>query len=262
MSDEVVTEGVACGSIPDTQDEENKNVGECCCACQDCNCVSQDEVEPDYESSPFYKHAVTELSYLPIPCKDKDYILDIVKIFSDQGHSGFSASWTISSVKQLINNTLEEIEFKLFGKFGDFDGDEDARDMQRMYCDGVKELVGVMKYFSGPYLQFYMDVVTAILNYAPVTSITFEDDQWRQGTLCIDDVYYQHVRAGNVFKHGDVIEQNDYYVFCDKDDPKAGSWYTGDLSALEIKNTSWKVSKCYLRKPFIDKVYERMNNLE
>lgn len=67
------------------------------------------ESEWDETKSGLYQHALTELKLSGLTEKDSDYegmlaeaVLEIVKIFAKQGHSGFSAGMTIEVLEKLL----------------------------------------------------------------------------------------------------------------------------------------------------------------
>lgn len=112
---------------------------------------------------------------------------------SKQGHSGFSVSYVVSYLKQLVTDevkTKERLE-KLMNKEG-------ADYIQRLITSNIYNLWEIIKDFETNEDKF---AVINILNYEPTTPLLGTDDEWRDDTIASKNrKVQQNVRCSSVFR--------------------------------------------------------------
>ena len=109
--------------------------------------------------------------------KDKtDKLLNILKIISNQGHTGFSINFIISAVKnknfdtdhELLKDNYEEIKSYVLGL--------DDKDIE---------------------------ILTKLLRWHPLSALTFEDNEWNLvGGYTEENGVHQNKRLSGIFKDG------------------------------------------------------------
>lgn len=200
-------------------------------------------------------YAEQELKLINYDKVKTDKILNILKIISNQGHTGFSINFIISAIKnryfytdhELLKSNYEEIK-PYISDLGDKD----------------------------------IEILTKLLKFYPLSELTFEDNEWNLvGGSTEKDAVYQNKRLSGIFKDGkngkphyiDAVRcktQNDSYLNCGlvtvkdtnkqyylrKCQPKFKDNFptiTINVEEVEIEQDDWEM---YTTEDEIDKIRE------
>lgn len=109
--------------------------------------------------------------------KDKtDKILNILKIISNQGHTGFSINFIISAIKNKDFNTDHELLKSNYEEIKPYISDLEDKDIE---------------------------ILTKLLKFYPLSALTFENNEWNLvGGSTEKDAIYQNKRLSGIFKDG------------------------------------------------------------
>ncbi len=123
----------------------------------------------------------------------KQKVLDLLQIFSSQGHSGMSASVTLVMFKNATKDQIEEVSDPEKDFYGGMTG------------KAVKELVE--KFSSQTYNNLIernlaKTIFVTLANQKPLTPITCDDMEWNDVSEYSNRETYQNKRLSAVFKEG------------------------------------------------------------
>lgn len=184
------------------------------------------------------------------PSIDKSFklnLLELLEVFSEQGHSGMSAGTCLALFKR--NNT-DEIEES--SKPESFYGG--------MLGECVKELLD--KFQSQDYgntidRTLAREIFIRLAKQENLTPITCSDDEWDESTTWRNGEreVYQNIRLSSVFKEGK--DGKPYYIDAIVFREESGSCYIG---SAETKDGGTIRSRQYIRLPF-NKTYVKLCKL-
>ena len=133
--------------------------------------------------------------YSPVQPLTLDIVNHVEDLFSNQGHSGFSASYCFNYLKRLAKN-FSETQIKLANMLTECEDD-----CQITITKNIMEIHNAIAYLP-------TDVQLAIINLLrgnPLTPITNEEDEWVEDHFCTDEnapyKMYSHKRCSRVSKY-------------------------------------------------------------
>lgn len=149
--------------------------------------------------------------------KDKtDKILNILKIISNQGHTGFSINFIISAIKnknfytdhKLLKSNYEEIK-PYISDLGDKD----------------------------------IEILTKLLKFYPLSALTFGDNEWNLvGGSTEKDAVYQNKRLSGIFKDGK--NGKPHYIDAVRCKTQNDSYFNCGLVIVKDTNKKYYLRKC------------------
>jgi len=184
----------------------------------------------------FIDYVNRELALIDVKTNIKDYVVKLCKVFSNQGHSGMSAS-VVSNIFTKLAEDKEAIPKSLFNKEKDFYGG--------MTGTAVKELLETFNSFDNLTdndKKIVLNYFHKLTSYLPLTPLTFKEDEWHK--VEGDNNSYQNIRNYAVFK--DRETGRPYYIHAFYMKNQKGITYSGGL-----KTSKGYISKCYIKDPAI-----------
>lgn len=121
-------------------------------------------------------YAEQELKLIDYDKNKSNKILNILKIVSKQGHTGFSINFIINAIKNKNFDTDHELLKENYDEIKSYILDLDDKDIE---------------------------ILTKLLKFYPLSALTFEDNEWNLvGGSTENDAIYQNKRLSGMFKDG------------------------------------------------------------
>jgi hypothetical protein len=181
------------------------------------------------------KNEFLKLGYKPVEqCEDgpnkwiQECVLELLKIFSDEGHSGGSAPYAVGCFKKLAKFESIEDAKKEFIKMGYKPIEECEDDPDKWIQEGVLKLLETFLKFKR------VEIADKIIEYfatlamnEPLAPILCTDDEWNDtsDTWNGGDSHFQNNRLSSIFKEGK--DGKPYYLDAIVWKNQKGITYTG-----------------------------------
>jgi len=189
----------------------------------------------------------------------QESVMKLLEIFSEQGHSGFSAPYAVSYFKRMSQfDTLDDVK-KEFIKIGYKPIEECEDDMDKWIQEGVLDLTesyfDIKKVLEKPDSDKIVEYFEKLGMHEPLGPILCTDDEWSDvssmGGMGDDDVTFQNNRCSAVFKKGK--DGKPYYLDAIVWKSQNGNTFTGN-SILDSKGRKMKNSQT-IKLPFVPKTF-------
>jgi hypothetical protein len=179
-------------------------------------------------------------------------VSSLLEIFSNQGHSGFSAPYAIRLFEKMSKFESIESVKKEFVKMGYKPIEELENDIDKWMQEGTIELFEKLKEINHTeYLDKIVQYFVKLANHEPLASILCTDDEWNDvSDMHGFDVVYQNNRLSSVFKEGK--NGKPYYLDAIVWKNQKGITYTG--SAMNSKGAKIR-SRQIIKLPFEPKTF-------
>lgn len=161
-------------------------------------------------------YAEQELKLINYDKVKTDKILNILKIISNQGHTGFSINFIISAIKNKDFNTNHELLKSNYEEIKPYISDLGDKDIE---------------------------ILTKLLKFYPLSELTFEDNEWNLvGGSTEKDAVYQNKRLSGIFKDGK--NGKPHYIDAVRCKTQNDSCFNCGLVTVKDTNKQYYLRKC------------------
>lgn len=161
-------------------------------------------------------YAEQELKLINYDKVKTDKILTILRIISNQGHTGFSINFIISAIKNKDFNTDHELLKSNYEEIKPYISDLGDKDIE---------------------------ILTKLLKFYPLSELTFEDNEWNLvGGSTEKDAVYQNKRLSGIFKDGK--NGKPHYIDAVRCKTQNDSCFNCGLVVIKDTNKQYYLRKC------------------
>jgi hypothetical protein len=157
-------------------------------------------------------------------------VIEIITVFGNQGHSGFSAGYALSFINRAIEKGYEIVEDQLIRILS---CDEDEDEMQQVITNDIIEILTLFKKYNLGKEEAHL--ISRLMAWKPINPLTGEDDEWSPVPEWDKDrKTQQNKRCSAVFRDNydnSTAHYIDGKVFSD-DGGK--SWWSGKGSSIKV----------------------------
>lgn len=161
-------------------------------------------------------YAEQELKLINYDKVKTDKILNILKIVSEQGHTGFSINFIINAIKNKNFNTDHELLKNNYEEIKSYVLELEDKDIE---------------------------IITKLLKWYPLSALTFEDNEWNLvGGSTEKDAVYQNKRLSGMFKEGK--NGKPHYIDAVRCKTQNDSYFNCGLVTVKDTNKQYLLRKC------------------
>jgi len=170
--------------------------------------------------SNFITWATRQLRFLDVTEEKRMEYESILDIFSEQGHSGFSAGYLISYVKILSNKTSNEIKEKL----NEMTKETDSDGMQKVMNKDIIQILNKIDEYH--FNKEEINNLTRLMDWKPIIPLTGEEYEWIIDNEIVGNITQQNRICSAVFRNKNDNSTAHYIKGRIFSDDGGWSWFT------------------------------------